>query len=75
MGVLDMNIETQYNINSTVYFLHNNKVWEGTVKKITITIENNSVVISYKVQYNDWKYKSLKESQAYNSKLALLNSL
>lgn len=75
MGVLDMNIETQYNINSTVYFLHNNKVWEGTVKKITITIENNSIVISYKVQYNDWKYKLLKESQAYNSKLALLNSL
>lgn len=70
-----MTIETQYNINSTVYFLHNNKVWEGTVKKITITIENNSIVISYKVQYNDWKYKSLKESQAYNSKQELLNSL
>ena len=70
-----MTIETQYNINSTVYFLHNNKVWEGTVKKITITAENNSLTIVYKVQYNDWKYKSLKESQAYNSKLALLNSL
>ena len=70
-----MNIETQYNINSTVYFLHNNKVWEGTVKKITITAENNSLTIVYKVQYNDWKYKSLKESQAYNSKQELLNSL
>lgn len=70
-----MNIETQYNINNTVYFLHNNKVWEGTVKKITITIENNSLVISYKVQYNDWKYKSLKENQAYNTKQELLNSL
>ena len=70
-----MTIETQYNINSTVYFLHNNKVWEGTVKKITITAENNSLTIVYKVQYNDWKYKSLKESQAYNSKQELLNSL
>lgn len=70
-----MNIETQYNINSKVYFLHNNKVWEGTVKKITITAENNSLTIVYKVQYNDWKYKSLKESQAYKSRLALLNSL
>lgn len=70
-----MNIETQYNINSKVYFLHNNKVWEGTVKKITITVENNSLAINYKVQYNDWKYKSLKENQAYNSKQELLDSL
>lgn len=70
-----MNIETQYNINSKVYFLHNNKVWEGIVKKITITVENNSLVITYKVQYNDWKYKSLKESQAYSTKQELLDSL
>lgn len=70
-----MNIETQYNINNTVYFLYNNKVWEGTVKKITITVEHNSLVITYKVQYNDWKYKSLKESQAYNTKQELLDSL
>lgn len=70
-----MNIETQYNINNTVYFMHNNKVWEGTVKKITITVENNSLIIVYKVQYNDWKYKSLKESQAYNTKQELLDSL
>jgi hypothetical protein len=70
-----MNIETRYNINNTVYFLHNNKVWEGTVKKISITVENNSLVIVYKVQYNDWKYKSLKQSQAYNTKQELLDSL
>jgi hypothetical protein len=55
--------------------MHNNKVWEGTVKKITITVENNSLVIVYKVQYNDWKYKSLKQSQAYNTKQELLDSL
>lgn len=70
-----MNIETQYNINNTVYFIHNNKIWEGTVKKITITVENNSLIISYKVKYSDWKYKSLKESQAYNTKQELLDSL
>lgn len=70
-----MNIETQYNINSTIYFMHNNKVCEGTVKKITITVENNSLIIVYKVQYNDWKFKSLKESQAYNTKQELLDSL
>lgn len=70
-----MTIETKYNINSTVYFLHNNKVWEGTVKKITINAENNSLTIVYKVQYNDLKYKSLKESQAYSTKQELLNSL
>lgn len=70
-----MNIETQYNINNTVYFIHNNKIWEGTVKKITITIEHNSLVINYKVQYSDWRYKSLKESQAYNTKQELLDSL
>lgn len=70
-----MNIETQYNINNTVYFIHTNKVWEGTVKKITITVENNSLVIVYKVQYSNWKYKSLKESQAYNTKQELLDSL
>lgn len=70
-----MNIETQYNINNTVYFIHTNKVWEGTVKKITITVENNSLVIVYKVQYSNWKYKSLKENQAYNTKQELLDSL
>lgn len=70
-----MNIETQYNINNTVYFLHNNKVWEGIVKKITITVENNSLTITYKIQYSDWKFKSLKESQTYNTKQELLDSL
>lgn len=70
-----MTIETKYNINSTVHFIHNNKVWEGTVKRITIIAENNSLTITYKVQYNDWKYKSLKESQAYNTKQELLESL
>lgn len=70
-----MNIETQYNINSIVYFLHNNKVWEGTVKRISITVENNSIIITYKVQYSDWKYKSLKENQAYSTKQELLDSL
>lgn len=70
-----MNIETQYNINNTIHFLHNNKVWEGTVKKITITVENNSLIIVYKVQYNDWKYKNLKQSQVYSTKQELLDSL
>lgn len=70
-----MNIETRYNINNTVYFIHNNKVWEGTIKKITITVEHNSLSITYKVQYSDWKYKSVKESQAYNTKQELLDSL
>ena len=70
-----MNIETQYNINNTVYFIHTNKILEGTIKKITITVENNSLVIVYKVQYSNWKYKSLKESQAYNTKQELLDSL
>ena len=70
-----MTIETQYNINSTIYFLYNNKVWEGTIKRISIIVENNSIVITYKVQYNDWKYKSLKESQTYSTKQELLDSL
>ena len=70
-----MTIETQYNINNTVYFLHNNKVWEGIIKRITITVENNSLTITYKVQYNDWKYKNLKQSQAYSTKQELLDSL
>ena len=70
-----MTIETQYNINSTIYFLYNNKVWEGTIKRISIIVENNSIVITYKVQYNDWKYKSLKENQVYSTKQELLDSL
>lgn len=70
-----MNIETQYNINNTVYFIHNNKVWEGIVKRISIIVENNSIVITYKVQYTDWKYKLVKENQVYNTKQELLDSL
>lgn len=70
-----MNIKTQYNINNTVYFIHNNKVWEGIVKRISIIVENNSIVITYKVQYTDWKYKLVKESQVYNTKQELLDSL
>lgn len=42
-----MEIKTKYNIGDWVYFMHENKVHIGVIKKITIHIEKNKTNTVY----------------------------
>jgi hypothetical protein len=55
--------------------MHSNKVCEGTIKKITITVESN-IEIRYKVAIKGtFNTKSLLEDKIFSSKENLLNYL
>lgn len=69
-----MTIETKYNYNDKVFFLNNNKVVEGIIKKISI-LTDNTIEVRYRVSYDSYKFKSLKEEQVFNTKQELLDSL
>lgn len=68
-------VETKFKVEDVVFFMHSNKVCEGTIKKITITVESN-IEIRYKVAIKGtFNTKSLLEDKIFSSKENLLNSL
>lgn len=68
-------IETKFAVEDAVFFMHSNKVCEGTIKKITITIES-SIEIRYKIAIKGtFNTKSLLEDKIFSSKKELLNTL
>ena len=72
---MEMTIKTKFKVGDNVFFMHNNKVQEGTIKKITVTVES-CIEVRYKVEIKGYfTNKSLLESKAFSSKKDLLNSL
>lgn len=70
-----MDIKTRFKVGDVVFFMHNNKVQEGTIKRITVTIES-CTEIRYKVTMKGiFNGKSLLENNIFSSKEELLNSL
>lgn len=68
-------IKTKFEVDNTVWFMHNNKACEGIIKKITITVES-CIEIKYKVLIKGtFNSKSLLENKIFSSKENLLNSL
>ena len=45
-----MKIETKYSIKDTVFFLYDNKIHRGWIKRITIGVQNNTCNEMYDVQ-------------------------
>ena len=70
-----MDIKTRFKVGDGVFFMHNNKVQEGTIKRITVTVES-CIEVRYKVEMKGcFTSKSLLENKAFSSKEDLLNSL
>lgn len=70
-----MGIKTRFKVGDIVFLMHNNKVREGTIKRITVTVES-CIEVRYKVEMKGYfTSKSLLENKAFSSKEDLLNSL
>ena len=72
---IKMEVKLKFKVGEEVFFMHNNKVCEGTIVKTTITIES-CTEIKYKIKIKGTLYdKSLLETKIFKSKEDLLKSL
>lgn len=62
---------TLFNVDDTIWFIHNSKMYKGTVKSINITADKDSIKVSYTTD----KYNIVMESEAFNTKDDLLGDL
>ena len=70
-----MTIKTKFKIGDSVFFMHSNKVREGTIKKISINIESHTE-IRYKLRVKEtFTDKSLLENNIFLTKEELLKTL
>ena len=70
-----MKVETKYNVNQTVYFMHENRIKSGEIAIINIDIvaNDNSTNITYKI-FN-YQNDTFAESEIFSSKKELLEYL
>ena len=70
-----MKVETKYNVNQTVYFMHENKIKSGEIAVINIEVvtNDNSISITYKI-FN-YQNDTFAESEIFSSKKELLEYL
>ena len=70
-----MKVETKYNINQTIYFMHENKIKSGEIAVINIEVvaNDNSISITYKI-FN-YQNDTFAESEIFSSKKELLEYL
>lgn len=72
---IKMEVKLKFKVGEEVFFMHNNKVCEGTIVKTTITIES-CTEIKYKIKIKGtFHNKSLLETKIFKSKEDLLKSL
>lgn len=70
-----MKVETKYNTNQTVYFMHENKIKSGEIAVINIKLvaNDNSINITYKI-FN-YQNDTFAESKIFSTKEELLDYL
>lgn len=70
-----MKVETKYNANQTIYFMHENKIKSGQIAVINIEVvtNDNSISITYKI-FN-YQNDTFAESEIFSSKEELLGYL
>lgn len=80
-----MKIETSYQVNSNVYFIHEHRVHQGDIKRINTTTSDDpstyvaTTIISYEIEYKN-EYGNLRiivlnQDLVFGSKEDLINSL
>lgn len=71
-----MEIKTKYNIGDWVWFMHENSVHQGVIKKITIHIENDKINTFYTlIDQNNSLELQLGTPYLFTTKEELLKSL
>jgi len=70
-----MKVETKYNANQTVYFMHENRIKSGEIAIINIEIvaNDNTTNITYRI-FN-YQNDTFAESEIFSSKKELLEYL
>ena len=70
-----MKVETKYNANQTVYFMHENKIKSGEIAVINIDIvaNDNATNITYRI-FN-YQNDTFTESEIFSTKKELLEYL
>ncbi len=70
-----MKVETKYNVNQTVYFMHENKIKSGEIAviKIEVVANDNSIRTTYKI-FN-YQNDAFAEGEIFSSKKELLDYL
>lgn len=69
-------LASEYRIGELVYFMHDNKMIEGTIKQITINAySDGSAEDEYNIQLANTKYKTLKKGQFFATKEGLVKHL
>ena len=74
-----MKLETEYDKEDVVFFMHENKIASDSIKKITIVVEQGSNAdVSYELQQTVQENGSSirkKEKELFKSKKALIETL
>ena len=70
-----MKVETKYNVNQTVYFMHENRIKSGEIAIINIEIvaNDNTTNITYRI-FN-YQNDTFAEKELFSSKKELLEYL
>ena len=69
-----INIDLEYNIGDTVYFMYQNKIKEAKIIKINVFIYENTTCITYFIRLFDTTYNT-KDFKVFKTKQELINYL
>lgn len=69
-----INIDLEYNIGDTVYFMYNNKIQEEKIIEVSISIDEDTTHITYYIRMFDTRY-NMKDFKVFKTKRELINYL
>lgn len=69
-----INIDLEYNIGDTVYFMYNNKIQEAKIIQVSISIDEDTTHITYYIRLFGTKY-NMKDFKVFKTKQELINYL
>lgn len=69
-----INIDLEYNIGDTVYFMYNNKIQEAKIIQVSISINEDTTYITYYIRLFGTKY-NMKDFKVFKTKQELINYL
>jgi len=70
-----MKVETKYNANQTVYFMHENRIKSGEIAIINIDIVTNDNTTNIAYRIFNYQNDTFAESEIFSSKKELLDYL
>lgn len=68
-------INTAYDINDEVWFMHKNKATSGKIIKINISVTSEEEIVTYKIKFGFATIVNRKDLDLFKTKEDLLKSL